>query len=209
MTKAKLLLWLSLLLLAISLLATGFLALVANLKAERALVAFLAGSIVHLGVVLVLMLALKEWWRLRDRSWGTAVREIPRWTLALGVPVIVAAMAGWPTLTPLQRTTDTGVPVTQFEISTKKDRYFLQQNFGTPQEISKAEYEELWRQDRLYDLVGVLGWNDAPVQRGRGSAIFLHVARPDYAPTDGCIALALGDLQSVLAAGINELMVVS
>jgi len=72
-----------------------------------------------------------------------------------------------------------------------------------------GHYEELWRQDRLYDLVGVLGWNDAPVQRGRGSAIFLHVARPDYAPTDGCIALALGDLQSVLAAGINELMVVS
>jgi|KBSSwiStaDraftv2_1062776.scaffolds.fasta_scaffold01899_27 hypothetical protein len=154
MTKAKLLLWLSLLLLAISLLATGFLALVANLKAERALVAFLAGSIVHLGVVLVLMLALKEWWRLRDRSWGTAVREIPRWTLALGVPVIVAAMAGWPTLTPLQRTTDTGVPVTQFEISTKKDRYFLQQNFGTPQEISKAEYEELWRQVSLGFAVG-------------------------------------------------------
>ena len=32
--------------------------------------------------------------------------------------------------------------------------------------------EELWRQDGLYDLVGVLGWNDAPVQRDRGSAIF-------------------------------------
>ena len=62
-----------------------------------------------------------------------------------------------------------------------------------------GHYEELWRQDGLYDLVGVLGWNDAPVQRGRGSAIFLHVARPDYAPTEGCIALALGDLRRVLA----------
>ena len=47
--------------------------------------------------------------------------------------------------------------------------------------------------DRLYDIVGVLGWNDSPVERGRGSAIFLHVARPDYAPTEGCIALALAD----------------
>ncbi len=42
-----------------------------------------------------------------------------------------------------------------------------------------GHYEELWRQDGLYDVIGVLGWNDAPIQRGRGSAIFLHVARPD------------------------------
>ena len=41
-----------------------------------------------------------------------------------------------------------------------------------------GRYEELWRQDGVYDVIGVLGWNDAPVQRGRGSAIFLHVARP-------------------------------
>jgi len=67
--------------------------------------------------------------------------------------------------------------------------------------------EELWRQDGLYDLIGVLGWNDAPVQRSRGSAIFLHVARPDYAPTEGCIALALGDLERILAAGLTDLLV--
>ena len=40
-----------------------------------------------------------------------------------------------------------------------------------------GHYEELWRQDAVYDVIGVLGWNDAPVERGRGSAIFLHVAR--------------------------------
>jgi L,D-peptidoglycan transpeptidase YkuD (ErfK/YbiS/YcfS/YnhG family) len=67
--------------------------------------------------------------------------------------------------------------------------------------------EQLWRQDALYDLVGVLGWNDAPVQPGRGSAIFLHVARSDYAPTDGCVALAVGDLRRVLSLGLTELMV--
>jgi len=70
-----------------------------------------------------------------------------------------------------------------------------------------ARYEELWRTDGVYDLIGVLGWNDAPVVRDRGSAIFLHVARPDYAPTEGCVALALGDLRSVLALGVNELLV--
>lgn len=70
-----------------------------------------------------------------------------------------------------------------------------------------GHYEELWRQDALYDVVGVLGWNDAPVVKRRGSAIFLHVARLDYAPTEGCIALALGDLQRVLSAGLSEVLV--
>jgi L,D-peptidoglycan transpeptidase YkuD (ErfK/YbiS/YcfS/YnhG family) len=67
--------------------------------------------------------------------------------------------------------------------------------------------EELWRSDRVYDVVGVLGWNDAPVVRGRGSAIFLHVARADFSPTDGCVALALADLRRVLAFGVTELVV--
>lgn len=71
----------------------------------------------------------------------------------------------------------------------------------------EASSEELWRQDGLYDVVGVLGWNDAPAERGRGSAIFLHVARPDYPPTLGCVALALPDLLRLLAEGLTELMV--
>jgi len=71
----------------------------------------------------------------------------------------------------------------------------------------EARHEALWRTDGLYDLIGVLGWNDAPVKRGLGSAIFLHVASPDYAPTEGCVALALPDLRQVLAAGVTELLV--
>ena len=70
-----------------------------------------------------------------------------------------------------------------------------------------AHHEELWRRDAVYDVIGGLGWNDAPVQRGRGSAIFLHVARPDYAPTEGCIALALFDLLTVLAGSLTEIEV--
>jgi len=70
-----------------------------------------------------------------------------------------------------------------------------------------GHYEELWRQDGIYDIVGVLGWNDGPVQRGRGSAIFLHVARSEYQPTEGCIALALPDLLRLLAAGVTEIRV--
>lgn len=70
-----------------------------------------------------------------------------------------------------------------------------------------GRHEELWRTDAIYDVIGELGWNDAPVVRGLGSAIFLHVARADYAPTDGCIALALPDLVAALAAGLSAVRV--
>ena len=70
-----------------------------------------------------------------------------------------------------------------------------------------GRHEELWRADAVYDLIGVLGWNDAPVERGRGSAIFMHVARPDFAPTEGCVALALPDLLALLAAGLTAVRV--
>jgi len=62
-----------------------------------------------------------------------------------------------------------------------------------------ASSESMWRDDHLYDLVVVLGYNDDPVVSGLGSAIFLHVASPEYSPTEGCIALAKEDLLTVLA----------
>jgi L,D-peptidoglycan transpeptidase YkuD (ErfK/YbiS/YcfS/YnhG family) len=70
-----------------------------------------------------------------------------------------------------------------------------------------ARHEALWRDDGVYDIIGVLGWNDQPMVRDRGSAIFLHVARPDFAPTEGCVALALPDLRDLLAAGIMGVLV--
>lgn len=62
-----------------------------------------------------------------------------------------------------------------------------------------ARAEALWRADAVYDLIVVLGHNDAPVVPGRGSAIFLHVAQPDFRPTEGCVALARADLLRLLA----------
>jgi L,D-peptidoglycan transpeptidase YkuD (ErfK/YbiS/YcfS/YnhG family) len=61
-----------------------------------------------------------------------------------------------------------------------------------------ASHEKMSRDDGLYDVVVVLGHNDDPVVPGAGSAIFLHVARSDYGPTEGCVALALPDLLAVL-----------
>lgn len=62
-----------------------------------------------------------------------------------------------------------------------------------------ASAERLCRSDDLYGVVVVLGYNDRPRTRGRGSAIFLHVARPDFAPTEGCIALRHDHLLRLLA----------
>jgi L,D-peptidoglycan transpeptidase YkuD (ErfK/YbiS/YcfS/YnhG family) len=62
-----------------------------------------------------------------------------------------------------------------------------------------ASHETLWRDDALYDVIVILGHNDDPPVPGKGSAIFLHVARPDYGPTEGCVALALENLLEVLA----------
>ncbi|OYV40984.1 MAG: hypothetical protein B7Z80_03140 [Rhodospirillales bacterium 20-64-7] len=70
-----------------------------------------------------------------------------------------------------------------------------------------ARHEQLWREDAVYDVIGVLDWNLAAPVPGRGSAIFLHVARPDFAPTEGCIALALTDLRACLKAGLTEIEV--
>lgn len=63
-----------------------------------------------------------------------------------------------------------------------------------------ASHEKLWRDDHIYDVIVTLGHNDDPPIPGMGSAIFLHVARPGYAGTEGCVALALSDLLELLAA---------
>ncbi len=66
--------------------------------------------------------------------------------------------------------------------------------------------ERLWRDDGVYDAIVVLGHNDAPPAAGSGSAIFLHIAPPDGAPTEGCVALTRVDLLGLLprlAAGME------
>ena len=75
----------------------------------------------------------------------------------------------------------------------------------------EARHEAVWREDHVYDIIGVLGWNDGlegePIARGRGSAIFLHLARPGLAPTEGCIALPESALRALLAGGLAAIEV--
>ena len=58
--------------------------------------------------------------------------------------------------------------------------------------------DRLWRDDQLYDLIIEIDHNTRPRIAGRGSAVFLHVARPDRSPTAGCIAFAASDLRRLL-----------
>lgn len=76
-----------------------------------------------------------------------------------------------------------------------------------------ASHEKMWRDDDVYDFVVELGWNDRPRIQGRGSAIFMHLARPDgpdgFKPTEGCIALRRGDMVRLLPLlGPETVMVV-
>lgn len=61
-----------------------------------------------------------------------------------------------------------------------------------------ASHEGLWREDHIYDIIVELGHNDDPVRPGLGSAVFLHLARPDFSPTRGCVAIDLPDMLTLL-----------
>ncbi|WP_408022685.1 L,D-transpeptidase family protein [Stappia albiluteola] len=63
-----------------------------------------------------------------------------------------------------------------------------------------GSHEKLWREDHLYDIVVVLDYNLFPPVDGKGSAIFFHLARPDYSPTEGCVAVSLAHMLKILAS---------
>ena len=62
-----------------------------------------------------------------------------------------------------------------------------------------ASHEKLYRADHIYDIIVVLGHNDSPPIPGKGSAVFFHLARDQYVPTEGCVAVNLTDMREILA----------
>jgi len=61
-----------------------------------------------------------------------------------------------------------------------------------------ASAEAMWRDDHLYDVVVVLDWNLRPRRQNGGSAIFFHLARSGYLPTEGCVAVSRADMLKLL-----------
>lgn len=58
-------------------------------------------------------------------------------------------------------------------------------------------YEDMLRSDGLYDIGAVIAYNESGA-KGRGSCIFMHIAKQDGKPTAGCVALTKEDLSEVL-----------
>ena len=68
---------------------------------------------------------------------------------------------------------------------------------------SKFNFEKLYRNDDIYDIVFILNFNTSPVKKNKGSAIFVHIAKKNYLPTKGCIAIKRNDIKR-LAREINR-----
>lgn len=59
--------------------------------------------------------------------------------------------------------------------------------------------DRLVRDDHLYDMIVEIDHNTRPLVAGRGSAVFLHLAREGLAPTAGCVAMPRGMLTRLVA----------
>ena len=68
---------------------------------------------------------------------------------------------------------------------------------------SKFSFEKLYRNDSIYDIIFILNFNTNPVKKNKGSAIFIHIAKKNYLPTKGCIAIKRNDIKK-LAREINR-----
>jgi len=147
-----------------------------------------------------------------DGRFRFAGRDVP---CALGRSGVIAAahkregdgaspLGVWPILRVLYRADRGPEPITQLPIAPiQEDDGWCDAPddpaYNRPVRLPyPASCERMWRDDEVYDIVCILCHNDPP-QPGLGSAIFLHCARPDYSPTEGCIALARADLHAFLA----------
>ena len=69
--------------------------------------------------------------------------------------------------------------------------------------LTKYKSEKLWRKDNVYDIIIIIDYNFKPVVKNKGSAIFLHIAKKKYKPTNGCIAVSKKDIK-LIASKISK-----
>jgi L,D-peptidoglycan transpeptidase YkuD (ErfK/YbiS/YcfS/YnhG family) len=73
-------------------------------------------------------------------------------------------------------------------------------HYNRPVKLAPASNaDRLARADNLYDFIIEIDHNTRPRVKGRGSAVFIHAARPGFTATAGCVALELGALRKLLA----------
>ena len=87
----------------------------------------------------------------------------------------------------------------------------LKNNFGWCDDVKSKFYnqfvklpfkhsaEKLYLRENNYDIIVVINYNFKPIKRNKGSAIFLHVAKKNYSPTLGCVAISKNDLKKLIS----------
>tara|TARA_B100001059_G_C17394000_1_gene360495 strand:+ start:11 stop:505 length:495 start_codon:yes stop_codon:yes gene_type:complete len=105
-------------------------------------------------------------------------------------------------------------------LDTKINKIIIHESDGWCDDPSQKEYnqliqfpfnfsaEKLYRKDSLYNIVCVLNYNTCPIIPELGSAIFIHVAKDDYKPTEGCVALKQEDLTYLLGFIDNQTKII-
>ena len=76
-----------------------------------------------------------------------------------------------------------------------KSKYY-NQLISTP---FKYSYEELWLKENIYDIILIIDYNQNPIIKNKGSAIFLHIAKNKYQDTKGCIAIRKKDMKLLIS----------
>ena len=62
----------------------------------------------------------------------------------------------------------------------------------------KYSAESFFRKDNIYDIILVLSFNTSPILKGKGSAIFIHIAKKKYKKTLGCVAVSKQDIKKII-----------
>ena len=95
-------------------------------------------------------------------------------------------------------------------IRTKLKKYSIKKNMGWCDDVNSKKYnkliilpsnlkhEKLYIKDHIYDLVIVINYNMNPTVKNKGSAIFLHIAKKNYSPTKGCVAISKENMRILL-----------
>ena len=81
----------------------------------------------------------------------------------------------------------------------KSSRYNKEINF--PYNYSA---EKLYKKENTYDLILLIKYNVSPVIKKRGSAIFLHIAKKNYQPTQGCVAISKKNFLKIITLIDNK-----
>ena len=92
-------------------------------------------------------------------------------------------------------------------LNTNIKQYAILKKMGWCDDIRSKDYNKLIRKENTYDIILVLNYNNNPIRKGKGSAIFIHIAKRNYKSTEGCIAMSKNDLKKIIKK-INKKTVV-